>query len=84
MGRSRRRARDEARKLRIARPWTNGGRITPGADCPTPDKRHYITHSAALESIHLGPTRHTTVPIRVYRCGCGWYSLTSKPRRDPA
>lgn len=82
MGRSRRRRNDEARKLRVARPWTNGGLITAGAGCPTPDKRHYITDLAAIEAIRLTSTRSAYHPTRTYRCRCGWWALTSKPRRD--
>lgn len=55
--------------------------------CPTPDKAAFKTRAEAQS--HLGRLWSMKgappgkLPCRVYRCPCGMFHLTSKPRSAP-
>lgn len=53
------------------------GRLRPA--CPHPDKLCYGEAEAVRVAALRG--RGIRVALRAYRCPCGWWHLTSKPRR---
>lgn len=55
----------------------------PGSNCPT-KKRGYRNRNAAQRKMYQvihGNCHGGKLPIRVYRCPCGYWHLTSKPKR---
>lgn len=53
------------------------GRLRPA--CPHPDKLGYSEDEAIRVSRLRG--RAVRVTLRAYRCPCGYWHLTSKPRK---
>lgn len=56
---------------------------TPGNNCPT-KKQGYKDRKTATKKMYQvihGACHNGRLPIRVYKCKCGYWHLTSKPKR---
>ena len=56
---------------------------TPGNNCPT-KKRGYKDRKSAQKKMYQvihGAWHNGKLPIRVYKCKCGYWHLTSKAKR---
>lgn len=50
--------------------------------CPTPDKKRFRTRRAAEKEMHRAwrEGRRKRLPVRVYRCPCDLWHMTSTPQ----
>lgn len=53
----------------------------PSTKCPTPDKKKFATESAALGKTVRVTRVFTGTPVKVYRCPCGAWHMTTKVKR---
>lgn len=58
----------------------------PKPTCPTPGKRKFRSQSAADRELgnfwKSCPKGAKRLPIRVYKCPCGYWHMTKRPERD--
>lgn len=55
--------------------------MTTKKPCPTNHKKKYVTKEQANNALHKewreGRRKH--MPVRIYKCRCGYWHTTSKP-----